>query len=645
MLSTQSLSIRFGAKVLFQNVSIQFNSYQHYGLVGANGSGKSTFLKALTKELTPEAGEITIPTQLIVGSLKQDHYLYEEELILHLVLRGRSALWKALEKKNTLLQNEVLTDAQCEELASLEKKIENANGYMAEGEAAKLLEGLGIRETFHHQPLKELSGGYKLRVLLAQVFFGHPDILILDEPTNHLDLYSIKWLATYLKNFEGTLIVTSHDREFLNQVCTHIADVDYGTIKIYKGNYDAFLIQKQQEREQKEHILDKQSKRAEDLQGFINRFRAKSSKARQAQSKMRLVEQIQEEMEELNLQPSSRLYPHFTFQPLRASGIKVLEVKDLHKAYGPKKVLHNVSMTLERGERAAILGPNGIGKSTLLEIITQTVTPDQGTFNWGHAIRIAYFPQDHSREVQAGTTLLDWLSVYDPEASQEQLRQILGQVLFSGDRVQLDVKTLSGGETARLLLAKIILLKPNVIILDEPTNHLDMEATDALLQALQSFEGTVIFVSHNRYFVSTLANHIIEISSEGVRQFKGTYEEFLNKQAVDHLSTALPLNQRYKQEASKTEKEESSLAYQDQKRLKSLQAQLKKKLGQAEEHCHQLEQESHQVMQTLASEEFYQTPRDHQLKWIQRKQEVDQQLQQAMDQWEQATLEWEGSQK
>ena len=360
---------------------------------------------------------------------------------------------------------------------------------------------------------------------------------------------------------------------------------------------------------------------------------------------MRLVEKLEEEMEDLNLRPSSRLYPSLHFNPLRASGVKVLEVLDIHKSYGVKKVLEQVSLTIERGERVAIIGPNGVGKSTLLEIITQFTLPDQGTFTWGHATRVAYFPQDHAREVKGGVSLLDWLGTFDSQASQEQLRNILGQVLFTGDLVKLDVKTLSGGETARLLLAKVMLLKPNVIILDEPTNHLDIEATEELLKALKVFDGTLIFVSHNRYFVTALANHIIEISYEGVQQYQGTYPEFLEKQEQDHLSKQLILSQRYTNDASAKVKNNPKLSYQEQKRLRNLKSQLKKKMTQAEEKCQRLDKEIHQLHSTLSKEDFYQiTSRDEQVKMTKQKQQLEEQLHQAMEEWQQATVEWEACQ-
>lgn len=646
MLTISQLSMRFGAKILFKNVSLQFNAGNRYGLVGANGCGKSTLIKILTGAMTPESGQVNLPQQLSLGSLSQDHYLYRQHLILHVVLQGKKKLWEALEKKRILLEKESFHDHDCEALTKLEKAIEEQDGYAAEGEAAKLLEGLGIREEWHRQPLDVLSGGYKLRVLLAQVLFGKPDILVLDEPTNHLDLYSIKWLEDYLRSFAGTVVVTSHDREFLNGICTHIADVDYGTIKIYKGNYEAFEEQKRVDREQKEHMLQKHDKRRADLQGFIDRFGAKATKARQAQSKARIVEQLEEEMEALDLTPSSRLYPKLSFDPLRASGVTVLTVKDIGKAYGPKKVLHEVTFEIERGERVAIIGPNGIGKSTLLEILTQHQSADTGVFNWGFAARPAYFPQDHSREVKGDLSLLEWLGQFDREMSQEKLRDLLGRVLFSGDTVNQSIATLSGGEIARLLLAKIMLQKPNVLIFDEPTNHLDMEAIEELARALENFDGTLLLVSHNRYFVSRLANRIIEISYQGVKDFKGTYPEYLEKQAYDYLATRPVLSQRYAQETKSSSQMPSSSAYFDQKRLRSQKAQLRKKVEQAEEICHQIEKKVQEIEARMASEGFYQqTPRDEQQQLINQKLQLEEQLLEALEQWEKAGLELQKSEE
>lgn len=640
MLTISELSMRFGAKILFKNVSLQFNAGNRYGLIGANGCGKSTLIKILTGEITPESGQFSLPQQLALGSLSQDHFVYRKQLILEVVLQGKKKLWEALEKKRMLLEKQSFDDQDCQTLMKLDKIIEEQDGYAAEGEAAKLLEGLGIRDDWHRRPLELLSGGYKLRVLLAQVLFGKPDILVLDEPTNHLDLYSIKWLEDYLKNFPGTLVVTSHDREFLNGICTHIADVDYGTIKIYKGNYEQFQEQKLLDRELKEHMLQKHDKRRAELQEFIDRFGAKATKARQAQSKARLVEQLEEEMEALDLLPSSRIYPKLAFEPLRASGVTVLTVKDVSKTYGEKKVLDHVAFELERGEKVAIIGPNGIGKSTLLEILTENQKADQGGYEWGYATRLAYFPQDHAREVKGSWTLLEWLGQFDRDIPQERLRDLLGRVLFSGDTVNQSIHTLSGGETARLLLAKIMLQKPNVLIFDEPTNHLDMEAIEELAKALENFEGTLLLVSHNRYFVSRLANRVIEISYQGVKDFKGTYAEYLEKQENDFLASKLPLSQRYSHETGSSKPSSSSTHYNDQKRLRNQLAQLRKRVAQAEESCHQIEKKIQELDARMAAEGFYQrTSREEQQRLVKEKQHLEDQLLEAMEQWEKASLD------
>jgi ATPase subunit of ABC transporter with duplicated ATPase domains len=632
--------MRFGAKILFNNVSLQFNAGNRYGLVGANGCGKSTLIKILTGEMTPESGQVSLPQQLSLGSLSQDHYLYRQNLVLDVVLQGKKRLWEAMEKKRILLEKDSFDDRDCEELVKWEKIIEEQEGYAAEGEGAKLLEGLGVREESHRQPLDLLSGGYKLRVLLAQVLFGKPDILVLDEPTNHLDLYSIKWLEEYLRNFEGTLIVTSHDRDFLNGICTHIADVDYGTIKIYKDNYESFQQQKALDRELKEHMLQKHDKRRTEIQGFIDRFGAKATKARQAQSKARIVEQLEEKMEALDLSPSSRIYPKLSFDPLRASGVTVLTVKEISKAYGPKKVLDRVTFEIERGERVAIIGPNGIGKSTLLEILTHNQSADQGHFNWGFAARLAYFPQDHAREVTGSFTLLEWLGQFDRDIPQEKLREILGRVLFSGETVNQPITTLSGGETARLLLSKIMLQKPNVLIFDEPTNHLDMEAIDELAKALENFEGTLLLVSHNRYFVSRLAKRIIEISYQGVKDFKGSYAEYLEKQNNDYLTSQRPLSQRYSHETASIQSVSSGVSYNDQKKLKSQMAQLRKRVAQAEELCHQLETKIREIEMSMACVGFYQqTSREEQQRLVAEKLQLENKLLEAMEQWETASAQ------
>lgn len=641
MIAVNQLSMRFGAKILFKNTSLQFNPGNHYGLIGANGSGKSTFLQILSGETTPESGTVSLPQQILLGTLKQDHFIYENEKIMSIVLRGRKNLWRALENQKALLEKEHFTDLECEALTKCEKIIEEEGGYAAESQAAKLLEGLGIREEWHHQPLNVLSGGYKLRVLLAQVLFGRPDILLLDEPTNHLDLFSIKWLEGYLRNFPGTLLVTSHDRDFLNGVCNSIVDFDYGTIKIYKGDYDAFTELKRQDRELKESTLAKHDKRRQDLQEFVDRFRAKASKARQAQSKARLVEKLEDQMDALDLTPSSRTYPNIRFEPLRATGAVVLKANGIAKAYGNKKVLENVSMELERGDRLAIIGPNGIGKSTLLEILTNHVKADAGNFEWGFAVRPAYFPQDYAREITGSLSLLDWLGQFDRELPQEKLREILARVLFSGETVNQSVQTLSGGESARLMLAKMMLQKPNVLIFDEPTNHLDMEAIEELTKAMQEFDGTILLVSHNRYFVSHIATRILEITFHGIRHFKCTYAEYIQNQEIDYLSSQTALSQRYAHEKGSPAKSKES-NYENQKKLRNLKSQLKKQMQMAEDECHRLEEKVKEIDLLLASEGFFiNTPRDKQQETLDQKHKLDQKLHAAMDNWEKAVTAYQ----
>ena len=495
--------MRFGSKILFKNAGLQLNPGNHYGLVGANGTGKSTLIKILTGEETPEAGEIAVSSQVRVGSLKQDHFLYEQTRLIDVVMMGKKELWQALSDKERLLNKETFGEEDCETLDILEKQIAKYDGYAAESQAAKLLEGLGLPSATHVQTLSTLSGGYKLRVLLAQLLFSQPDILLLDEPTNHLDLFSIHWLEGYLKNFEGTLLISSHDRDFLNGICNYMIDVDHETLKIYKGNYDDFLEMKAFILEQMEAKLASQDRKKEHLQDFITRFGAKATKARQAQSKMRLVEKLEDEMSLLQLAPSSRRCPHLRFNQVRPSGAIALKVKQIHKSFHTKQVLKNVSFEVDRGDRIAFLGPNGVGKSTLLEILTHSLEATNGSIEWGYAVQFAYFPQDHAKHLQGSLSALEWLQQFERVIAEERLREILARVLISGDDVHKPVNVLSGGEAARLLLARTMLVKHNVLVFDEPTNHLDMESAETLCEALQAYEGTILFVSHNRHFVFT----------------------------------------------------------------------------------------------------------------------------------------------
>lgn len=636
MISVNDLGMRYGSHILFKNASFQLNPGRHYGLIGANGSGKSTLLKIMIGEITQEKGDVTIPSQVKVGTLKQDHFLYEDILILDVVLQGNQKLWKALTAKQQLLDGGQFSEEECQELASLEKIIEEEKGYAAPSQAAKILEGLGLPDRLHSHPMRVLSGGYKLRVLLAQVLFSQPDILLLDEPTNHLDIFSIHWLEGYLSNFPGTIVVSSHDRHFLNAICTDMIDVDHETIKIYKGNYDYYELKKQEDIELKEATLEKQERKRDDIQVFIDRFRAKATKARQAQSKMRFVEKLEEEMAALDMAPSSRCYPKPRFEVYRPSGVTSLTVKDIHKAYGEKHVLKHVTFEVARGDRIAFIGPNGIGKSTLLEILTESISADTGEFKWGHAVQVAYFPQDHAREVQSGGTLLEWLRRYDHESKEEYLREVLARVLFHGDDVYKNVNVLSGGETARLILAKMMILKHNVLIFDEPTNHLDMEATEALVQALQNYTGTVLLVSHNRHFITRTATRIIEMTEKGLRDFKCSYEEYLEKVEQDHLSAVKPKTEMVENKA----KEQVKSQYEDQKQQKRLRSQLEKKVAANEARCHEIEQAIAKIDVKLASDGFYQkTSPEEVKKLLIEKADLEVKLSQAFDLWEESHRE------
>lgn len=634
MISASNLTMRFGGKILFKNANLQLNPGDHYGLVGANGSGKSTLIKLIAGELTPEAGELALPTQMTLGTLKQNQFLYEEVPILDVVLMGCEKLWKALQARDRLLQNAQFNEDDCHTLDDLEKVIAAQDGYAAASNAAKLLEGLGLPAAIHLQPMKTLSGGYKLRVLLAQVLFSNPDILLLDEPTNHLDLFSIHWLGGYLRNFPGTLLISSHDRSFLNHVCTHIVDIDYETIKVYTGDLDAFVETKALGLSQQENMLAKQDKKREHMQSFIDRFRAKSSKARQAQSRVKLVEKLQDEMDALALSPSSRMFPHVQFTQCRPPGAVPLSVKGISKAYNTKKVLEEISFEVERGERVAILGANGVGKSTLLEILTGASAADKGSFSWGYAAQYAYFPQDHARHVQGAPNLLEWLRMFDSQAPDEKLRQTLGQVLFSGDDVEKPLHVLSGGEAARLLLARMMLLKHNVLIFDEPTNHLDIEATEVLLDALLNYDGTLLFVSHNRHFVSQIANRIIEITPQhGLMDFKCSFDEYLAKRDFDLLSSSLQVRKE-KPENSSSQK----VDYEEQKKQRKIRSQLEKKISAAEEKCHHLEQQIQAINTRFASDGFYQsTPQPEQQGLLRQKSDLESALAAAMHDWEQSS--------
>jgi len=531
MITASDLGKDFGAQTLFERASFQLNPGGRYGLVGANGSGKTTLLRMFAGQEEPSIGSVSRPRKLRLGILEQDHFRFEKLPIIEVVMMGHETLWQAMTEKDAILER-ADTDFDADRYAIVEDIVVSLDGYSFEARAGEILEGLGIPSGQHRQPLSTLSGGFKLRVLLARVLASDPDSLFLDEPTNHLDILSIRWLEKFLLDYPGCAVVISHDHRFLNNVCTHILDVDYETVTLYTGNFTTFTKAKQQDRARKEAEIAKREKEIANHQAFVDRFRAKNTKARQAQSKVKQIDKLTID----RLPRSSRRYPLFNFSPQRPSGKKVLEIEGVSKSFGSKKVLSGVDLNLRRGDRLAVIGPNGIGKSTLLKIIMGHLEADAGTFEWGHQIFPGYFAQDH-RELLADSqgTVESWLSAACPGQSVGWVRAQLAKVLFSGDEVEKKVASLSGGEAARLIFARLAVDHPNVLILDEPTNHLDLEAIEALVKALKSYDGTLIFVAHDRWFVSHLASRILEITPDSLNDYPGTYDEYLANCGDDHL--------------------------------------------------------------------------------------------------------------
>jgi ATPase subunit of ABC transporter with duplicated ATPase domains len=533
MISVSGLSKEFGDRVLFEAASFQLNPGQRYGLVGANGSGKTTLLNILSGDLEPTSGTVAVPRAARLGVLRQDQFLYEEQAVLAVALMGNPELWQAMvEKEKVLARAHEAFDA--DRFSVLEETIQRHDGYTAEARAATILEGLGLPAPVHRQPLSTLSGGFKLRVLLAQVLAGDPDVLLLDEPTNHLDILSIRWLEKFLQDFAGPVVAISHDHRFLDNVCTHILDVDYQTITLYHGNYSRFLEQKAGDRARREKEIEGRLKEIAHHQQFVDRFRAKNTKARQAQSKLRLIEKKASELEELP--GSSRRYPRFRFAQRRPSGRDVLKIQGLRKAFGDNEVLHGVDLEIRRGDRLVVLGPNGIGKSTLLKIAVGELEADDGVVEWGYETHPGYFAQDHREQLgPPDRTAEQWLWDFCPGKDRGFVRGQLGLMLFSGEEAEKRLGALSGGEAARLVFSRLALEQPNILVLDEPTNHLDLESIEALVAGLQAYDGTLILVSHDRWFVSQLATRVVEISADAIRDYPGTYEEYVHACGDDHL--------------------------------------------------------------------------------------------------------------
>lgn len=524
MISASNVTLRIGKKALFEDVNIKFTEGNCYGLIGANGAGKSTFLKILSGKLDTTSGDIIITPGQRLSFLQQNHYKYDEFQVLDTVIMGNPRLYEIMKEKDAIYMKEDFTDEDGIKAAELEGEFASMNGWEAESDAANLLNGLGIETELHYNLLKDLNGAQKVKVLLAQALFGNPDILLLDEPTNHLDLDAIAWLEEFLINFENTVIVVSHDRYFLNKVCTHIADIDYGKIQLYAGNYDFWYESSQLMVKQMKEANRKKEEKIKELQEFIQRFSANASKSKQATSRKRALEKIELD----DIKPSSRKYPYIDFRPFREIGNEVLTVENMSKTIDGVKVLDNISFTLNRGDKVALVGPNEQAKTVLFKILSGEMEPDVGNYKWGLTTTQAYFPKDNSPEFDNDDTIVDWLTQYSPEKDVTYVRGFLGRMLFAGEDGVKKVKVLSGGEKVRCMLSKLMISGANVLILDEPTDHLDMESITALNNGLVKFSGVLIFSSRDHQIVETTANRIMEIVNGSLIDKITTYDEYLD---------------------------------------------------------------------------------------------------------------------
>ena len=527
LLTTANITMQFGAKPLFENVSVKFGNGNRYGLIGANGSGKSTFMKILGNDLEPSGGNVSKDPSERIGKLRQDQFAYEAFSVMDTVIMGHEELWAIKAEKDAIYANPEMTEADGIRAGDLEGEFAEMDGYSAEARAGELLLALDIPQVQHYGLMSEVAPGWKLRVLLAQVLFSEPDIMLLDEPTNNLDINTIRWLENILNDRNCTMVIISHDRHFLNSVCTHMADLDYGEISLFPGSYDEYMTAATQSREQL--LSDNAKKKAQiaDLKAFVSRFSANASKSKQATSRAKRIDKI----ELADVKPSSRQNPFIRFEEEKKLHRQALLVEGLAKSYD-QTLFTDLNLMVEVGERIAIIGANGIGKTTLLKCLVGATELSGGEVKWSENAEVGYYAQDHASDFEEDKNLVDWMNQWGKEADDEQvIRGTLGRLLFSQDDITKSVKVISGGEQGRMIFGKLMLKKPNVLVLDEPTNHLDMESIESLNLALENYAGTLLFVSHDREFVSSLATRIIELTPTGVVDFHGTYDEYLSKQA------------------------------------------------------------------------------------------------------------------
>lgn len=530
MLSTNNITMQFGSKPLFENISVKFGDGNRYGLIGANGSGKSTFMKILGGDLTPTSGNVGYDPHERIGKLRQDQFAFEQYTVIDTVIMGHANLWQVKQERDRIYALAEMSEEDGYKVADLEVQYAEMDGYSAESRAGELLLGVGIPIEQHYGLMSEVAPGWKLRVLLAQALFSNPDILLLDEPTNNLDIDTIRWLEQVLNERESTMIIISHDRHFLNMVCTHMADLDYGELRIYPGNYDEYMTAATQARERL--LADNAKKKAQisELQSFVSRFSANAAKSKQATSRAKQIEKIQLE----EVKASSRQNPFIRFEQDKKLYRNALVVQDLTKGFDNGPLFKQLNLMIEVGEKVAILGANGIGKTTLLKTLLGELTPEQGEIKWSENANIGYYAQDHEYEFTQDLNLFDWMSQWkQPQDDEQAVRAILGRLLFSQDDIKKSVKVLSGGEKGRMLFGKLMLQRPNIIVMDEPTNHLDMESIESLNMALELYKGTLLFVSHDREFVSSLATRVIEIIPDKVIDYTGNYEDYLRSQGIE----------------------------------------------------------------------------------------------------------------